>query len=71
MFLVLTSGVKQVVTQSATAGQRYKLGFSDGDFWATFMLATQLNDAINSQAIRVGSIVRVTEHLRNDVQGRK
>ena len=44
---------------------------SDGVTWGTAMLATQFNHLIKSNAIKVGTMIRVDEHLVNEMQGRK
>ncbi|VFQ62512.1 unnamed protein product [Cuscuta campestris] len=53
-----------------TANERYRIMLSDGEFLQQGMLATQRNDLVRSEQLQKGSIVRVTQFVRNVIQSR-
>ncbi len=66
-------GVKAMTSNTATTAQaeRYRLAISDGRFWCTAMLATQLNDMVKTDQIRNNTVMRLDDYLSNAVQGKK
>ena len=67
------AGVKAMTSNAATSAQaeRFRLAISDGRFWCTAMLATQLNDMVKTDQIHHNTVIRLDEYLRNAVQGKK
>ena len=56
---------------TSNAAERYRLAISDGRYWCTAMLATQLNEIVKSDQIHNNTILRLDEYLSNAVQGKK
>jgi len=71
-FMVL-AGVKAMTSNAATSNQaeRFRLAVSDGRYWCTAMLATQLNDMVKTDQIHNNTILRLDDYLSNAVQGKK
>ena len=67
------AGVKAMTSNAATSAQaeRFRLAISDGRFWCTAMLATQLNDMVKTDQIHNNTIIRLDEYLSHAVQGKK
>ncbi len=67
------TGVKAMTSSTATVAQaeRFRLAISDGRFWCTAMLATQLNDMVKTDQIRNNTVIRLDDYLSNAVQGKK
>lgn len=67
------AGVKAMTSNAATSAQaeRFRLAISDGRYWCTAMLATQLNDMVNTDQIRHNTVIRLDEYLSNAVQAKK
>ena len=62
-----------MTSNAATSAQaeRYRVAISDGRFWCTAMLATQLNDMVKTDQIHNNTIIRLDEYLSNAVQAKK
>ena len=58
-------------TQGGTTGPRFRAMLSDGQHHFTAVLAGQLMELVNSGQLKVNSIVKLTEYLKSDVNGRK
>lgn len=67
------TGVKlmQGSSAAATGAERYKLAISDGRYWCTAMMATQLNELAKTNQIHNNTIMRLDDYLSNAVQGKK
>ena len=66
-------GVKAMTSTTAASnqGERFRLAISDGRYWCTAMLATQLNEIVKANQIHNNTILRLDEYLSNAVQGKK
>ena len=53
------------------AAERFRLAISDGRFWCVAMLATQLNEIVNTNQIHENTILKLDEYLSNAVQGKR
>eukprot|EP01018_Ginkgo_biloba_P022363 Gb_14632 [translate_table: standard] len=62
--------VKQISKNQSTQ-DRFRMVLSDGSQMQQAMLATQLNEYVNSGRVQKGSIVQLTEYICNSVQNRK
>ncbi|KAL3155866.1 hypothetical protein ABBQ32_012870 [Trebouxia sp. C0010 RCD-2024] len=71
--VVQCTGVKlmQGSSAAATGAERYKLAISDGRYWCTAMMATQLNELAKTNQIHNNTIMRLDDYLSNAVQGKK
>lgn len=69
----MCTGVKlmQGSSAAATGAERYKLAISDGRYWCTAMMATQLNELAKTNQIHNNTIMRLDDYLSNAVQGKK
>ena len=67
------TGVKLMQGSSATAAgaERYKLAISDGRYWCTAMMATQLNELAKTNQIHNNTVLRLDEYLSNNVQDKR
>jgi len=59
--------VLSIATTSASGVERYKLQLSDGSAFMNGILATQLNETIKRNDLKVNSIIRLEEHIVNDM----
>lgn len=56
---------------TAAGAERYKLAISDGRYWCTAMMATQLNELAKTNQIHNNTVMRLDEYLSNNVQDKR
>lgn len=71
LFVLCAPGVKAMQASNASNSERFRLAMSDGTWWLSGLLATQLNEMVKSQQIRPGTVLRVEEFITNEAQGKK
>ena len=62
--------IKSVGNQNGGTIQRYRAVLSDGTHFVQGMLATQLNSLVQNEELTVNSLVKVTDFMNNNIQGR-
>ncbi|GFZ45306.1 Single-stranded DNA-binding protein p68 subunit [Saitozyma sp. JCM 24511] len=63
--------VKKINAPGASGADRYRIILSDGQYFIQSMLATQLNDKVESKELDKNVVVKLTHFVLNAVQGRK
>lgn len=63
--------LKSLNQKDGKAQRRFRITLSDSLTAVPTMLATQLTDHVDNGSVRKGSIVRVSQLIANEVQGRK
>ena len=53
------------------ANERYRLVLSDSRYTQQAMLATQLNEMVRDKRVVTNCVVRLTDYICNNVQGRR
>ncbi|WWC62468.1 uncharacterized protein I303_105064 [Kwoniella dejecticola CBS 10117] len=63
--------VKKINAPGATGQDRYRLILSDGKHFIQAMIATQLNNLVDSKELDKNVVIKLTGYVTNAVQGRK
>ena len=69
----MPAGLKRVINAQNQGSERFRVLLSDGEFYHSGMLATQLGDMVHSNAVRDNSIVQLgaVDYICNQVQDKK
>jgi len=63
--------VKKIELKAGQSGERYRLVISDGEFYIQGMLATQLNELVQSGELRQNALIRLNDYIANEINGKK
>ncbi|RHY09501.1 hypothetical protein DYB25_000215 [Aphanomyces astaci] len=63
--------LKKIVSASGKGGDRYRLVLSDGQYYMSGMLSTQLSSTLEDGSLAVNYFIRLKDYVGNTVQNRK